>query len=112
MCGQEYLLNLTNDEKETPLSIAAELNFYDGAQILLKFKPNCAIQNKNGDTCLHLAVANSLARIYRSITEYCPQSVVDMENNGKKSEIFIFNMCIPDISKYVFATIQNKICIL
>lgn len=78
-------MNLTDNEEETPLFIAAGIDFHKGAKALLKFNANAAVQNRSGNTCLHVAVESKDYETVNTITEYCTPETVDMENNGKKT---------------------------
>ncbi|RCK67636.1 Target of rapamycin complex 2 subunit AVO2 [Candida viswanathii] len=52
--GKLWLNSLAGELRQTPLHYSCQYNFKEGTTLLLEFGAQWMIQDKNGDTCLHL----------------------------------------------------------
>lgn len=77
------MIDLVDDEGQTPLYLAVETYNCAGVETLLKYGANPAKRNKNGNTCLHLAVKRGYNMIVQDIIKHSKPETVDLENDGE-----------------------------
>lgn len=85
------ILNLTNNEKETPLHLAVSLDNKEAAEKLIVSKADVNCKDSNGDTVLHLAVKKDNSDIVEVVFRCAAVVAVDEENNGKQRSRFSKN---------------------
>lgn len=76
------ILNATNQNDETPLHIAVNLNAKEAVEMLVEATANINCQDGDGNTTLHLAVKNNNADILSVLLRNNKTAVVNEENNG------------------------------
>ncbi|KAH9682248.1 hypothetical protein WN943_028967 [Citrus x changshan-huyou] len=68
-----HMLELTNEEQNTPLHEAVRLRMVDAVKILIKADPHVPYStNRNGETPLYMAAANGSVEIVAEILQNCP----------------------------------------
>lgn len=74
---------MTNNEKETPLHLAVDLNLKDVVVKLIRHNANVNCKDGNGNTPLHLAVKSNNSDIVQLLFKHAKHVNVDERNNGK-----------------------------
>lgn len=80
--NQRHLLNLRNNDKQTPLHLAVSLNVRDVAEKLVLADADVNCKDTKGNTILHLAVKNNNEEIVDMVFRYAKNVNVNEENNG------------------------------
>lgn len=80
---EQSILNLTNNDKETPLHLAVSLDNKEVAEKLIVSKADANCKDANGDTALHLAVKKDNSDIVEVLFRCAANVAIDEENNGK-----------------------------
>ena len=70
MLGKGARPDLQNDDGETPLSLAAQIGWIEGAQMLLDHRAMVDLANRRGETPLILAVRNRDVPMVRLLLAY------------------------------------------
>jgi ankyrin repeat protein len=70
LLGQGARPDLQNDQGETPLSLAAQIGWVDGARMLLDHKAMVDLGNRGGETPLIMAVRNRDLAMVRLLLAY------------------------------------------
>lgn len=86
--GKLWLNSLAGELRQTPLHYSCQYNFKEGTTLLLEFGAKWDIQDKNGDTCLHLCFQyGSTGCLYELIKYIVIQSSTKAEAESKIQEL-------------------------
>ena len=99
------IINFKNRAKKTPLHIAIEFKNMNAIQLLLKYKANANVSDKDGYNALYYAVKSKSIEICTLILQY----VTNIDSRCVSGESVLHIACALQFTSCVKLLVQNKI---